>query len=995
MGEQYPKRLIEVDLPIKRISEHARREKSIRHGHISTLHMWWARRPLAACRAVLCAALWPDPADPLCPDSFREAAKHEMLQWSKYHMNLLSGNSLTRFVKFGKDYSILDDRIQLRKALLDFISDFSNWDNSTNDTFLRTSRSLTQFAHEALGGISGTKPLVVDPFAGGGSIPLEALRIDADSFSSDLNPVAVLLNKVVLEYVPRYGEDLAAAVRKWGEWIKQEAYRELGLFYPQDPDGFTPIAYIWAKTIICEGPNCGAEIPLLRSLALVNKGNRSVTLRAVCDTSKKWIGYEILRGVQHGHVTTGTVRRGAVTCPICGFTTSVTSVRKQLKKKDGGTTNPRLIAVLSTKDGVRRWRLPIEQDHNAVRISIEEIDRIQTDRIDGISLVPDEYVNPLPHSVNRLPMYGMSRWRDAYTPRQLLSLSFLVKKIRLISPEIDQQFCKAILTCLALAVSRCTDYWSSLATWAGDFVAHTFGRQALPFITDFVEVNALSEETGSWSGAINWITRFIDRESTIKRTGVASILDATNLSLPDGVAQVYFTDPPYYDAISYADLSDYFYVWLRRCVGNLYPELFAISQTPKSREIIVESTEVEDVGIKDAAFYLENMSLAMQEGRRILDPSGIGIVVFAHKSTSGWESQLEGMLRAGLKITASWPIDTERPGKVSGIGQARLMSSIHLVFRPRDITSSDSRTGDIGDWRDVLQEFPLKIKEWLPRLAKEGIVGADAIFACLGPALEIFSRYSIVEKASGEQVYLREYLEHVWAAVSKEALNMIFEGADATGFEEDARLTAMWLWTLSTGINGNEVKIHQTELELDGIDEDDGEGEEKKSPKISGFVLEYDAARKIAQGLGAHLENLTNLVEIKGSNARLLPVSDRAEYLFGKKEEKKIDKPKAKGGKQLTIADIIGKTINESQPVGGTKIALTHGKTTLDHIHQSMLLFGLGESGYLKKLLVEDGAGADPRFWRLAQALSALYPSTTAEKRWIDGVLARKKTLGF
>jgi putative DNA methylase len=265
----YPKRLIEVDLPIRRISGHARREKSIRHGHICTLHIWWARRPLAACRAVICAALWPDPADPLCPTTFRNDARREMFAWTSHQrQRLLGTESRARFEAARQTPGLFDDHQQLRGALLDFIADFANWDNSTVREYLETSRALTQAAHEALGGVPGTRPLVVDPFAGGGSIPLEALRVGADSFAADLNPVAVLLNKFVLEYVPKYGERLVDEVRKWGERIRHEAEKELAEFYPKDADGAAPIAYLWARTIRCEGPGCGAEVPLIRSTSL-------------------------------------------------------------------------------------------------------------------------------------------------------------------------------------------------------------------------------------------------------------------------------------------------------------------------------------------------------------------------------------------------------------------------------------------------------------------------------------------------------------------------------------------------------------------------------------------------------------------------------------------------------------------------------------------------------------------------------------------------------
>ncbi len=255
----YPKRLIEVDLPIKKISEHSRREKSIRHGHISTLHIWWARRPLAACCAVICAALWPDPVDLLCPLKFRNDCSAILRRF---------------FDPMGTGARDFDTPMALRIALLDFIADFSNWDNSTKKEYLETSRALTQSAHESLGGAPGTKPLVVDPFAGGGAIPLEALRVGADAFASDLNPVAVLLNKVVLEYIPKYDQDLADGVLKWGEWIKQEAEKELGQFYPKDSDGSTPIAYLWARTIKCEGPSSGCADVVRGNDAII--GARSI-----------------------------------------------------------------------------------------------------------------------------------------------------------------------------------------------------------------------------------------------------------------------------------------------------------------------------------------------------------------------------------------------------------------------------------------------------------------------------------------------------------------------------------------------------------------------------------------------------------------------------------------------------------------------------------------------------------------------------------------------
>ena len=368
-----------------------------------------------------------------------------------------------------------------------------------------------------------------------------------------------------------------------------------------------------------------------------------------------------------------------------------------------------------------------------------------------------------------------------------------------------------------------------------------------------------------------------------------------------------------------------------------------------------------------------------------LRPDGIGTIVFASKTTASWEAILKAVIDAGWIITGSWPIDTEmRPAWLRSDQLASLPLSISSAARER-IPTARCATDEIGDWRDVLAELPKRIHEWMPRLAEEGVVGADAIFACLGPALEIFSRYSRVEKASGETVTLKEYLEYVWAAVAKEALTIIFPDADTVGFEEDARLTAMWLWTLNAG-NTNGDSAEKEEVN------DESEGGTKKA-KVTGFVLEYDAARKIAQGLGAHLEDLDSLVEVSGETARLLPVGERVRTLFGK-DEGKVAPQRKKREPQMNLFKVLEEVDDSETTFGETKVARL-GETVLDRIHQSMILFAAGRGEALKHLLVENGVGQDQRFWRLAQALSALYPSHTEEKRWVDGVLARKKGLGF
>ena len=1070
----YPKRLIEVDLPIKRISNHARREKSIRHGHISTLHIWWARRPLAACRAVICAALWPDPADPLCPQAFRDKAGEEMRRLAAHFAatktgleelaadlqnNLRGPSAAKRKVAEAEARLRCDewqafhklkrwDDLATRRALLSFIAWGAGWEQSTMPTFLEAARCLTQAAHEALGGAPGTRPLVVDPFAGGGAIPLEALRVGADAFASDLNPVAVLLNKVVLEYIPKYGQRLADEVRKWGQWIKDEAEKELAEFYPKDPDGATPIAYLWARTILSEAPGEGdtpVEVPLMRSLWLAKKAGRRRALRWVRDqhghvrtetVAVKYVvdGHPVVKRVRRpllevfepkkeSEVEGGTVARGSATCPVSGYTTKVNSVRAQLKSRRGGAADARLFAVVVShaNEQGRFYRLPAKADQAAVAAAATELER--RERADGTersgagrtagrrsqaagaegamslrSLVPDEVISLNELRRISIPIYGMERWGDLFSPRQAMALTTLARLVRQAAAQCVEEASSsadAIATCLALAMDRLADFNSSLARWANhrEGSAGTFGRQALGMVWDFGETCPLSGSTGAWQTSVNLVAAVLEsQDSKALGPGHAELASAAAHPLPDDAAQALVTDPPYYDAVPYAYLSDFFYVWMRRTLADVHPALFRQPGVPKVAEIVVDRPHQLSQSTKDITFYERELTRAFAEGRRVLAPTGVGTIVFASKTTASWEAILKAVIDAGFVITGSWPIDTEMETRVAAQGQARLGSSIHIVVRPRENPDGPLRTGEVGDWRDVLRDLPKRIHEWLPRLAEEGVVGADAIFACLGPALEVFSCYSRVEKASGEQVTLREYLEQIWAAVSKEALGMIFAGGDATGFEEDARLTAMWLWTLTTG-NGEQAAGNGEEE----TEENEEEGGSKGGKKTGGgYVLEYDAARKIAQGLGAHLEKLAGVVEVSGETARLLSVAERTRALFGKDQAGAPAAKRKKKDTQMKLGFAAEIEAAEAADGGwGEKSVSRPGATALDRLHQAMILFAAGRSEALRRFLVDDGIGREQRFWRLAQALSALYPANTDEKRWVDGVLARKKGLGL
>jgi len=494
----YPKRLIEVDLPIKRISAHARREKSIRHGHISTLHIWWARRPLAACRAVICASLWIDPVDGLCPQVFRDRAVEIITKFAKKAAtdeglaNHCSTENWNKWKVLAKPENALDPQNPkhlntLRYLLLDFIADFANWDNSTQPDYLETARALTQAAHEALGGEVGTRPLVVDPFAGGGSIPLEALRVGADAFASDLNPVAVLLNKVVLEYIPKYGQRLADEVRKWGQWVKEEAEKELAEFYPKDEDGSTPIAYLWARTIISEAPDDGSgipvEVPLMRSLWLAKKAGRYKALRWVRNTSGVVqtetieVTYadgitrkvrrpllEIFEPENEEDVEKGTSKGGVATCPVTGFSNSVESIRIQQIKRVGGTSDSRLICIVFPKPSGRSYKYPSEMDLLSFVKAKKEIERLQQNTTSLLSLVPEGKLNHLRGFFN-VVLYGMTEWGHLFSPRQNLMLTTFARLIRevgkAISKEEGEDIAKAVQTILTMVFGRQIDYLRS------------------------------------------------------------------------------------------------------------------------------------------------------------------------------------------------------------------------------------------------------------------------------------------------------------------------------------------------------------------------------------------------------------------------------------------------------------------------------------------------------------------------------------------------------
>ena len=978
------KRLAEVDFPIAEVSRHAVREKSIRHGHPSTLHLWWARRPLASSRAVLMALLLPDPCDEHCPVAFKREARRILLAHD--------GRPL------GWSQAVEEDD-GLRRVLLTFIADFANWDVAGHPAYLTTSRALVKAAH------GEEAPLVVDPFAGGGSIPLEALRMGCDAFASDLNPVACLILKVMLEDIPRHGPKLADELREAGRRIKEQAEKELADLYPKDPDGATPIAYLWARTVRCEAPNCGAEIPLMRSFWLCKKPRRKRALRASVvrrDGEPPEVALKIFEPASESDVHGGTVSRAKATCLCCGAVLPPERVRLQLSEQRGGADTifddagkriggALMTAAVTLRPGEqgRHYRLPTDADYAATRNAQSRLEDILGKWIHGgrkgLCPVPDE---PTPagggagagraFSVQR---YGMMQWGDLFTARQKVALVELLATAKQVPAK------SPLSKLAALSISRFADDSSSLCRWMDRGTpAPTFSRHALPMLWDYCEVCPL--DTASWScvGSFDWVAGYVEGQAEGASIGGVHQADAGANLLSDNTADVWFTDPPYYDAIPYADLADFFLVWLKRSLSET-PLIHDVGSglSPKTQEVVQDETKTDGDGhAKDKLWFERSMSSVFSSGYRSLRADGVGSVVFAHKTTDGWEALLSGMIKGGWTITGSWPVATERLGRPRSHDSAALATSVHLICRPRP------EDAPIGEWADVLRELPKRVADWMHRLQGEGVRGADLVFACVGPALEIYSRYRAVETVEGREVALAEYLEKVWEVVGRSALQQVLGATDANAdaslegvLEEDARLTALFLWTLQST---------ETPAAEDADEEADEDAVQKVATK--GFSLPFDVVRRFSQPMGIDLDAWTGRIVAQAKGAvRLLPVTERSKTLFGEDGA-------------ATAADWIESDANPNHqlslfPEGERslpkrprrKSILNEGAelqtlnaTTLDRLHAAMLLQASGHSSALRTLIAAEQERG-PAFLRLANALTALYPRGSQEKRLLDAML--------
>lgn len=736
MSQQpYKKKLIEVALPLDVINAQSAREKSIRHGHPSTLHLWWARRPLAACRAVLFAQLVDDPSAD--PDSFPTEA----------------------------------DQDAERNRLFAIIEDLVQWENIDNEEVLKSARS------EILRSCGGKLPLVFDPFAGGGSIPLEAQRLGLEAYASDLNPVAVLINKALIQIPPRWAgrapthpeasnrtrwtgsEGLAEDIRRYGLWLRDEAERRIGHLYPRAslPDGSAAnvVAWIWARTVTCQNPACGATIPLASTFWLGKKKGKEAWINPiVCDRE---IRFEI-KGDPSGPPDPPKQGRGAkFKCLVCGTVAGEVHVRSEAM---AGRMGAQLMAIAAQGDR-RRVYLPPDSLHAEAAL------------IDAPPLVPQGQmpINPRWFSP---PAYGMSDYSDLFTSRQLVALttfSDLVGEARErvisdaaaggISDEDAAEYADALAIYLALALGKVADYGNSICSWAShpkqEAVRNAFSRQAIPMAWDYAEAFPFGTTAGSLGEAFEWVAKVVERLPA-GPSGSAHQADAR----AGGPSAVFATDPPYYDNIGYADLSDFFYIWLRRSLEEIDGDLFGTMLTPKGAELIA-SPYRHDGSQDGARRYFEDGFVEVFRAARLSSIKNVPMTLFyAFKQSenssedgvgsTGWSTMLEGLAAAGWMVTATWPLRTEMGNRMIASGTNALASSIVLACRLRP------EAAGVTDRQGLIRALQEELPDSLRALQKAHIAPVDLRQAAVGPGMAVFSRFARVIEPDGETMRVRTAL---------------------------------------------------------------------------------------------------------------------------------------------------------------------------------------------------------------------------------------------
>jgi adenine-specific DNA methylase len=734
--------LIEEGLPFEAVNRASTREKSGGGpDHPRRIHLWWARRPLAMSRAIVLGSLLPDPG------AERRAAVFAALERAAD-------------IKDTKSRGRIDP---LRELISEAYPD--------------------------------GPPTLLDLFAGGGAIPLEALRVGCDVTAIDLNPVAHLIERGTLEFPQRFSEHdvdgslrLSGEVRRWGEWVGDRAERRVRHLYSTSPSNGTPLVYFWARTMPCSNPSCALELPLVTTWWLANRGRRVWLEPRVSD---RMIEVAVRKGLG-GPDVAPVMRASSATCLSCGTTSTANEVRGWAKEHRFGL---RLLAVLEESEGERRYRAPDPTDLEKEREAGLFVTTL-SELADGTSAIPDERLDPAQYRKFGMLPFGIKTYRELFTNRQLASMAALSEAIReahvaMTAEGVEGDRALAVATYLGFLVSRVADWNSMHCSWnvARDTPAHTFTRQSIAMVWDFVEVNPFAKVAGNWSGGIGSLVGAIEscartgsRPARVVR-GNAQSLDA----IPDGSFDAVVTDPPYYDAVQYADLSDYFYVWLKRSIGELYPDLFAAPLTPKAQEVIENRADKKSDAYISSEEFERRLSRSIAEMRRVVKPDGVVTIVFAHTEADAWERLLRALTQAGLVVSTSWPMQSEATGRSTANLSAVLGSSVVLVCRPREANAT-------AFFDDVVRELDDRIGQRLDEFEGLGLQGADFLISAIGPAFEVFGRYTRVERLNGDEVSVGDLLALARRAVARHAMRRLL-GAEALAVVDDVSLFYLtWRW---------------------------------------------------------------------------------------------------------------------------------------------------------------------------------------------------------
>ena len=962
------KRLIEVALPLKEVSEQSVRQKSIGRGNISTLHFWWARRPLAACRAVVFASLIPDPDDPECPDRFRALVMETL--------------GRTEFKPKNGDGSVIEDTP--RNRCLEFIKQLVERENSNNPMYIEPARELIAAAHKFLHpNTESDVPQVLDPFAGGGAIPLEALRLGCEAHAVDINPVAHLIELCTLVYPQKYGQPnsrsvpkyirqlishnkakkrargerglfdkgetqppsdaneiipnvditeeeycknpLAADVRYWGHWALENARRRIERFYPSADDGSVPIVYIWARTVECPNPTCSATIPLMRSLSLSKRAGSHVAMRMETDETSMTCVFAIVTGTEIDFdVKLGTIQHGNASCPFCSQVAPVQYLRESFR---AGRIAQQLVAVVCDNPTQGRvYRSPTQKDIGAFEEAEQLISTMREN--DPEHRIPNEPLPPVGTLGFRVNNYGMTQWGHLFNARQLLALTTFVESISssvtvMQGAKLPFDYAHAVVTVVATNFGRAPDHWATLCAWnpSGPKLQHIFGRQALPMVWDYAEANPFGGSVGDYESSILWngwnavtgASGTSDIPATVRQAS------ATALPYQDGIAAAVITDPPYYDAVPYADLSDFFYVWHKRTLGKIHSDVLRTPLTPKRQELISYGLSGHPTNDKNPEWYESGMENAFSQMKRVTTAEGIIAVMFAHKTTAAWERLIAGLNRQGLIVTASWPFHTEMKTRLRAMASAALASSVTLVCR--------KRTENVGPglWDDVRQELKSVAQERLDFFWDQGIRGADFFISAIGPALSVFGKYERVTKLSGEEVTVGQFLDEVRSLVTSYALAKILKTTHTGTIDPESRFYVVWKWS------------------------------------YGGSKVPADESFKLSQALGfdtASLWDRTGVLEKSGENVQASAISERIKV-------KNLGEPSADG----TPASLI------------------------DVLHRMCAFREKGDTQGMGEFLARSGHANNNSLWLVAQAISETLPDGDKEKQLMQGLLNQKEGL--